>query len=293
MHLSTHSPLCRLVEPNMLPIARTPTAMKRPNTSVLLAGCLIIAGCSSSPTSTPSPTPTQPATNSSTPSKTATVAAAPTEHATAISKPESKIEASQTMTTETTVAVEPVMPIKVTPEALALVERLTQAPDSQRHELSDTTSFPEAMLSLETGARAPKTESIDTSSLPPPEGLTADGSSTHLIVRDWTGLVLVPISTSLSKAYTSEVRLLKIEAHPLNDGRVRIWTRIQNLSTRTLPGQIACRFNMHNQPTATSPYFYELQVPPRGFRDVFFISPDGDLLTYTVLVRSEEMRLHN
>jgi hypothetical protein len=102
----------------------------------------------------------------------------------------------------------------------------------------------------------------------------------------------VPIATSLSKAYTSEVRLLKIEAHPLNDGRVRVWTRIHNIGDRTMPGQVACRFTMRNQPTATSPYFYELQLPPHGFRDVFFISPDGDLTSYTVLVRSEEMKQH-
>ena len=192
----------------------------------------------------------------------------------------------------TAVAAEPEEPIKVAPEALALVERLTQAPDTQRHELIETTGFPEAIRSLEVGARAPKIESVDLANQPPPEGLTADGSSTQLIVRDWTGLVLVPISTSLSKAYTSEVRLLKIEAHPLNDGRVRVWTRIHNIGNRTLPGQVACRFNMRNQPTATSPYFYELQVHPHGFRDVFFISPDGDLVTYTVLVRSEEMKQH-
>jgi len=196
---------------------------------------------------------------------------------------------------ETTPAAAPeAPPIKVAPEALALVERLTQnvEPDTLRHELADTTGFPEALRSLETGARAPKIESVDNANQPPPEGLTADGSSTHLVVRDWTGLVLVPISTSLSTAYTSEVRLLKIEAHPLNDGRVRVWTRIHNVSNRTLPGQVACQFRMKNQPAPTSPYFYQLEVPPHSFRDVFFISPDGDLMSYTVLVRSVEMKLH-
>ena len=166
------------------------------------------------------------------------------------------------------------------------------SPDAQRHELTDTTGFPEAVRSLEKGAKAPKLESIDISNQPPPEGLTADGSSTQLVVRDWTGLVLVPIATSLSKAYTSEVRLLKIEAHPLNDGRVRVWTRIHNIGNRSMPGQVACRFTMRNQPAATSPYFYQLELPPQGFRDVFFISPDGELLSYTVLVRSEEMKFH-
>jgi hypothetical protein len=111
-------------------------------------------------------------------------------------------------------------------------------------------------------------------------------------VRDWTGLVLVPISASLSKAYTTEVRLLKVEAHPLNDGRVRVWTRIHNVGNRTMPGQVACAFRMRGLPIPTSPYFYELQVPAHGFRDVFFISPDGELTAYTVLVRSQDMKDH-
>jgi len=187
---------------------------------------------------------------------------------------------------------EPEAPTKISPEAAALVERLTQnvSGDTLPHELTDSTGFPQALKSLEAGAHAPKLEAVDMANQPPPTGLTADGTNTQLIERDWTGLVLVPISTSLAKAYTSEVRLLKIEAHPLNDGRVRIWTRIQNIGNRTLPGQVACQFKMKNMPTPTSPYFYELQVPAHGHRDVFFISPDGALSSYTVLVRSEDMK---
>lgn len=189
---------------------------------------------------------------------------------------------------------EPETPAKISPEAAALVERLTQAvsSDTLPHELTEFTGFPQALKSLEAGAHAPKLEAVDMANQPPPTGLTADGTNTQLIERDWTGLVLVPISTSLAKAYTSEVRLLKVEAHPLNDGRVRIWTRIHNVGNRTLPGQVACQFRMRNMPAPTSPYFYQLEVPPHGHRDVFFISPDGALSSYTVLVRSEDMR-HN
>ena len=266
--------------PKALRISPMRLSLTRSVTPITL--CLLIAGCSS--------TPTQPSAKAPAPKVGApTASATPVTPATA---PSQKVEAPPAPAAEPEPAAEPPPPIQVAPEALALVERLTQAADTQRHELVDTTGFPEALRSLENGARAPKIESIDTSNQPPPEGLTADGSSTQLVVRDWTGLVLVPISTSLSKAYTSEVRLLRIEAHPLNDGRVRVWTRIHNVGNRTMPGQVACRFSMKNQPTATSPYFYELQVPPYGFRDVFFISPDGDLMSYTVLVRSEEMKAH-
>jgi hypothetical protein len=179
-------------------------------------------------------------------------------------------------------------PLKLSNEAAEFVARFT-APsggDAQPHELSDTTSFPEAMKSLQEGAKAPKFEYVETSrAQAPAEGLTADGNSTQLVVRDWTGLVLVPISTSLSVAHTTAVRLTKVEAHPLKDGRVRVWVRVQNIGKQDFSSEVACSFRMHADGAGSSPYFYELDVPARGFRDVFFVSPDGKLSTYTVLVR--------
>lgn len=181
----------------------------------------------------------------------------------------------------------PPAPPPLSTEAAEFVARFTQPAggDALPHQMADTTSFPEAMASLQTGAAAPKFETIDLRSEAPPEGLTADGNSTQLIVRDWTGLVLVPISTSLSTAHTSAVRLLKIEAHPLTDGRVRVWIRVQNISRRGLSSEVACAFRMQKEGAVSSPYFYELHVPARAYRDVFFVSPEGQLSTYTVLVR--------
>ena len=168
-----------------------------------------------------------------------------------------------------------------------MVARLTQTvgTDTLPHELADNSSFPEAEATLQPGAKAPKFEFIDARAMPPIQGLTADGNSTALVVRDWTGLVLVPINTSLSKAYTSAVRLLKVEAHPLKDGRVRIWIRVQNIGRDDLSSEIACSFRMKSDNSTPSANFYELEVPARGFRDVFFVSPEGQLNTYTVLVR--------
>ena len=242
---------------------------------------LLIAGCSSTapaPVATTAPTKTE---------------GAPVKPVEPPPPPPAATKAEEPSTPPSTAAEpEPEPPAKISPEAAALVERLTQAVDTDTlpHELTDSTGFPQALKSLETGAHAPRLEAVDMANQPPPTGLTADGTNTQLIERDWTGLVLVPISTSLAKAYTSEVRLLKVEAHPLNDGRVRIWTRIHNIGNRTLPGQVACQFKMKNMPTPTSPYFYQLQVPPKSHRDVFFISPDGALSSYTVLVRSEDMK---
>jgi hypothetical protein len=42
---------------------------------------------------------------------------------------------------------------------------------------------------------------------------------------------------------------------------------------------------MQSETSPVSPYFYELKVPARAYRDVFFVSPEGRLNTYTVLVR--------
>lgn len=189
--------------------------------------------------------------------------------------------------------VEPVVPPAPLPdpakkaEVVATVEHLTQdgAADTMAHELSDTTGFPAAIESLAPGAQAPKTETIYIGLQPPVKGLTADGNSTALVERDWTGLVLVPLNTSLSKAHTSAVRLMKVEAHPLSDGRVRIWIRVRNIGNKSLPTEIACIFKMEGENTPESPYFYELDVPGQAYRDVFFVSPSGRLNTYTVLVR--------
>jgi hypothetical protein len=179
---------------------------------------------------------------------------------------------------------------KLTPEAEAVVYRLTHAASGNTaHELAETTGFPSALASLEPGAAAPKVDSSGKVVLPPPKGLTADGNSTELVERDWTGLVLVPVNAALAKAYTSEVRLLRVEAHPLHDGRLRIWARVRNISNRPLPAEIACSFRMRGETTPNSPYFYQLEVPSGAYRDVFFVSPDGELSAYTVLVRSEEM----
>lgn len=248
----------------------------------------LLAGCTSTPT-TPAatkPAPTKPA-------AAAKTRATPAMPNATIKSTDMAAPSSQSSTTSMTVNLpQSDLPApKLSLEARALVERLTQSTSSNSaHEIADTTGFPEALVSLQQGVRAPKIETtVDMSGLPPPKGLTADGNSTELIERDWTGLVLVPISTSLSKAYTTEVRLLKTEAHPLHDGRVRVWTRVQNLGQRPLATDIACSFRMSGEKTPNSPYFYELIVPPGSFRDVFFVSADGELSAYTVLVRNAEI----
>jgi hypothetical protein len=255
----------------------------------VLAALSLLAGCASSPSS--STTPQRPPVTATPTAVSAPARPAPKSPAAPASAAAPSAPTAPAAPAEPAAATSPAgNKPKLSPEAEAVVYRLTHAiGGNTAHEVADTTGFPSALVSLQAGVAAPKVESLGNVSLPPPKGLTADGNSTELVVRDWTGLVLVPVNAALAKAYTSEVRLLKVEAHPLHDGRIRIWARVRNISNRTLPAEIACSFRMRGETTPNSPYFYQLEVPPGAYRDVFFVSPDGELSAYTVLVRSEEM----
>ncbi len=182
----------------------------------------------------------------------------------------------------------PAPPTPVSAEALAVVERLVEPTEGGlQHERAEATGFPQAMASLQTGASAPTVDQpINYNGQPPTRGLTADGASAELVDRDWTGVVLVPVNAEFAKAYTSIVRLTSIEAHPLNDGRVRTWMRVRNVTSGRVQVGVACRFMMKESGEATMPRFYSLDIPVGEYRDVFFVSPKGSLTNYTVLVRA-------
>ena len=247
--------------------------------AALIGTLLLAGGCTTAPDAAPASAAVAKDAPKSAP--TAPVFTAPV-----VAQPTVKAEAPKEMKSADA-AVSPLAKPKLSAETTALIERLTHGSDGETlpHEMADTTSFPGALSSLQVGASPPKTERSPSSYDAPARGLTADGNSTALVERDWTGLVLVPISTSLSKAYTSDVQLIKVEAHPLSDGRVRVWTRVHNVGNGTLPAEIACEFRMKGS-SASSPYFYQFEVPGDDYRDVFFVSPDGQLNSYTVLVRS-------
>lgn len=246
--------------------------------AALLGAVLLAGGCATAPDATPA-------------AKKPVAAAAPTPvapilKAPVMPQPVFKTEGPKEMKT-VGIAEGTFARPKLSAEATALIARLTQGNDGEAlpHEVADTTSFPSALTSLQAGATPPKVERSPSSYNAPARGLTADGNSTALVDRDWTGLVLVPISTSLSKAYTSDVQLMKVEAHPLSDGRIRVWTRVHNVGHSGLPAEIACEFRMKGS-QVSSPYFYQFDVPGGDYRDVFFVCPDGQLNAYTVLVRS-------
>ena len=257
----------------------------------VVSGALLLGGCASAPEESPAkkaaPTVKAPAATPVAPAKPVTAA----KPAPAPTPAESVAFTPPALPTAPAVKLAPQLPLPdpaKKAEVVATVEHLTQQgqEDTMAHELSDTTGFPQAIASLAPGALPPKTEPVlYIGTQPPAKGLTADGNSTDLVEKDWTGLVLVPLNTSLSKAHTTAVRLIKVEAHPLSDGRVRVWMRLKNIGEKSLPTEIACIFKMQGEKSSESPFFYELEVPGQAFRDVFFVSPAGRLNTYTVLVR--------
>ena len=265
--------------------------MNRSFVITLLTASALLAGCTSTPPPPAAKPAARPAASSANGAHTPrTAPKAPAPITPVAPQPPATPSASATEPAASSTPTPAVPPPALTPEAEAVIRRLTQGgTGNTAHELAEITGFPSALVSLQTGALAPKVENLGNVSLPPPKGLTADGNSTELVERDWTGLVLVPVNAALAKAYTSEVRLLRVEAHPLHDGRLRIWARVRNVSNRALPAEIACSFRMRGETTPNSPYFYQLEVPSGAYRDVFFVSPDGELSAYTVLVRSEEM----
>src|SRR5258708_16407446 len=194
-----------------------------------------------------------------------------------------------------------------TPETV--VERLTQAkdPDILPHKIDDKTEFPESLASLAPEAKPPTVVPPPSEIVvkevkgkdappehvrPPSKGLTSDGSTSELLMKDWTGIVLVPVDiTKVAKAHTVRVTLNRIETHPLATGQVRVWTRIKNIDPEAdLSAEVACSFRTVEKSDEDQAKFYKLIIPRRDFSDVFFVSPAGmNLNEYTILIRAENM----
>jgi hypothetical protein len=175
------------------------------------------------------------------------------------------------------------------PTPASTIERLTAKldPEVQPHRLEPNTAFPEAIPTLEQGAKAPIVDAAPPDSEPPPTwGITIDPDTGSAVMRDWTGLVLVPIVTLPSRAHSIAVSFTHIEAHPLKDGRIRVWTRIQNESDDDQTIAVGCSFKTAEVPEPGDTIFYPLLVQRSAYRDVFFISPASkNISAYTLLAR--------
>jgi len=102
-------------------------------------------------------------------------------------------------------------------------------------------------------------------------------------IIDWGGMVLVPDGHILAKAYNSDVRILRIEAHPIDGDYIRVWARIQNLTDHSLQTEIGCEFRSQNQ--TERPHFAAVTLKPKEIVDTYFVSQDSEIHAYTILVK--------
>ncbi len=105
-----------------------------------------------------------------------------------------------------------------------------------------------------------------------------------LAQRDWGGVVLVPDNVRLSRAFSSAVRLDRIEAHPIDGDRLRVWVRIQNITDRDLDIKVGCDFRSTSDRSAGSD-FQVVSIPGGYARDIHFVSAGDFVKAYTLLVK--------
>jgi hypothetical protein len=183
-------------------------------------------------------------------------------------------------------------PAATKPTDAAPPEAVAPAPDAAvtlkaEHERESATQFDRALLFLAPAAPAPMIEQpIATAAAAPALAPSTEITNVPEDARRWRGAVLVPKDMLLATAHTSKVRIPRIEAHPLDDGNVRIWARIQNPSSRSIEVGVACTFRFAGQIAGVSRGFLEVIIPPSGYYDADFLSPRAGVETYTILVRS-------
>ena len=140
---------------------------------------------------------------------------------------------------------------------------------------------------------APTPESVRISLTNPPVGVVP-----HVIAQ---GSNFVPAvvtealdnSTAPGKdpalAFTTKVAIQYIEVHPLANGTVRIWARLNNLQGQNDKIEIGCPFRTNENPESSTPTFYQIELP-KDYIDVFFVSPKENIVAYTFLVRDLKTR---
>lgn len=162
------------------------------------------------------------------------------------------------------------------------------------HKVDDATEFPAAMESLTSDSRRPEMREpvvepsnvvrVEKAPSLKKDSPTATKEEQKRIERDWNGTVLVPDGTQMSQAFTTDVRLTRVEAHPLQNGSLRVWVRIANVTDDTLSSKVACNFkSVSNEQLKTA--FVPIEIAPHEAVDVYFMSPMPSVISYTVLVR--------
>ena len=114
--------------------------------------------------------------------------------------------------------------------------------------------------------------------------LESGSPMTMTVSRDWKGMVLVPDSVKMARAYSTAVRMSRIEAHPIDGGRIRVWSRIENLTSKPMHIETACEFRFTDKPASLTA-FRSLWIPADGAIDVDFKSGSNRVSSYTLMVK--------
>lgn len=158
------------------------------------------------------------------------------------------------------------------------------------HTVDSATEFPAALESVATGSKKPQLRTTDANNTvvrvekaaptsKPGLGVTPKG-----LERDWDGTVLIPSGTQMSHAHTDNVSFSRIEAHPLTDGSLRVWVRVNNLTDRDLDTRVACNFHSSSSGSGKTSFVPTI-IPANEAIDVYFMSPMPNVVSYTILAR--------
>lgn len=154
------------------------------------------------------------------------------------------------------------------------------------HKIEKVTEFPQSLAAIAPGASKPEVrapEQNPAALVHVEKGKSQSGAEVAL-PRTWDGTVLVPDRLKMARAFSTDVSLPRIEAHPLTDGNLQVWVRIKNDVQQSRLSQVACIFrDLKGSQDKTD--FVSVDIPPSAFVDVYFISPVADVSAYTILVR--------
>ncbi len=180
---------------------------------------------------------------------------------------------------------------KKLPKAAKTLVEVTDNSKILPHVVESNTYFEKSMDYLVEDAVPPSILSDDSvgASSPIPARVSKTGSKPDLEIalpeNDWDGTVLVPDMKLMSKAYSSSVSLPRVEAHPLQNNRIRVWARIQNETEGPLRLQVSCAFRIEGSPDHQQSGSQFLTLAKGTYQDVMFNSPSDGVMSYTVFVK--------
>lgn len=104
-------------------------------------------------------------------------------------------------------------------------------------------------------------------------------------VANWSGLVLSPKDLRHGVVVGSGYRVLRVEIHPLSDGRLRVWVEVANQSKNVVQPEGACEFRP--SPEEKTVKFKLLPaIAAQGTIVVSFESDRPQMEGYSILVRN-------